>query len=66
MMEKFDLTTEDIAHILKVSSRTVRHYIRHGDLYAIRIGRQYRISYSSLIKFQRQHKIIIKEDIYEE
>ncbi len=63
-MEKFDLTVRDVAKMLKLSERTIRRYIRQGELCAIEIGRQYRISPSSLSKFKREHESKIKgEDL---
>ncbi|MCL5033254.1 MAG: helix-turn-helix domain-containing protein [Thermotogae bacterium] len=60
-MEKFDLSVYDVAEMLKLSPRTIRNYITNGELYAIKIGKQYRISPSSLSKFKREHLSTIKE-----
>jgi len=44
-------TTEDVARILKMSIRTVREYIQKGELVALDMGREYRISKRDLDAF---------------
>ena len=40
------LTVHEVAAILKVNQQTVRNWIDHGDLPAIRVGRRVRITRS--------------------
>jgi excisionase family DNA binding protein len=43
-------TVDEVAEILKVHPRTVRRKITDGDIKAVRVGRQYRISQDELDK----------------
>ena len=45
------LTTEDVAKELRVNVKTVRNWIASGELVAIDIGNEYRISRTNLNKF---------------
>jgi excisionase family DNA binding protein len=45
------LTVEDVAKQLKVHIKTVRHWIKTGELEAMDIGRGYRISRADLHAF---------------
>lgn len=45
------LTTEEVAKILRVNVKTVRNWIASGELVAIDIGNEYRISRTNLDKF---------------
>ena len=45
------LTVKEVAAFLKVSRTQVRRLIRSGDLHAMVIGREYRISLASLAEF---------------
>lgn len=49
-MEKI-YTTEQIASLLQIHPLTVLKYIKEGLLRAARLGRVYRITESSLVKF---------------
>ncbi len=42
------LTVKEVAEFLKVSRTQVRRMIESGDLKAIKVGREYRISLESL------------------
>ena len=44
-------TLQEVAEILKVSTRTVHRHIESGKLSAVRIGRLYRIKESALQRF---------------
>ncbi len=44
-------TTEDIAAMLSVHPKTVRKWIRHGHLGALRLHRQWRISQTEIDHF---------------
>ena len=48
--EKF-YTTEEVADILKIEKEVIRDYIRKGELFAIKIGKAYRITDSDLQEF---------------
>ena len=45
------LTVKEVAAFLKVSRAQVRRMIESGDLKAIKVGREYRISLESLAEF---------------
>ena len=47
-------SVEQIADLLGLHVRTVRHYVRDGKLKAIRIGKQYRIARQDLEAFTGQ------------
>lgn len=42
---------DDVADLLGLHVRTIRHYVRDGRLPAVRIGKQYRISEADLRAF---------------
>lgn len=46
-------TTEEVAQYLRVTERTVRRLIERGELQAARVGRQYRIPESALLRYVR-------------
>ncbi len=50
------LTVEEVAKMLKVHVKTVRHWIKTGELKAMDIGRGYRISRSDLQEFIENRK----------
>lgn len=47
---------EDVAERYGVSIRTVRRWIKKGDLIAHRFGHQYRVSAADLETFERLHR----------
>jgi len=49
-------TVEEVAQRLRVDARTVRKWIRKGDLLAIDVGREYRIRSTSLDEFIRRRE----------
>jgi excisionase family DNA binding protein len=55
MQEKV-YTTEEVAQQLRVDARTVRKWIRNGELAAIDVGGEYRIRESSLQEFIRKRE----------
>jgi excisionase family DNA binding protein len=44
-------TTMEVAKMLRVSQRTVENWIRHGELAAVRYGRQIRVRQADLETF---------------
>jgi excisionase family DNA binding protein len=56
MQDEEMLTVEDVAKMLKVHVKTVRHWINTGELKAMDIGRGYRISRSDLQEFIDKRK----------
>jgi excisionase family DNA binding protein len=46
-------TIEEVAKLLRVHKRTIMRFIEAGQLHAIHVGRQYRISHSDLQKYLR-------------
>ena len=52
----FLLTLDETAKALKVSTKTVRRWIKSGDLTAHRFGHQWRISESDLQTFIRMRR----------
>lgn len=47
-------TTEDALEILKVSQRTLYRYIKAGQIKAIKLGREYRITEEALREFLKR------------
>lgn len=47
------LTVADVAEILQVSTKTVYNKIKAGKLFSVRLGRENRISKSSLINYMQ-------------
>jgi excisionase family DNA binding protein len=50
------LTTNEVARELRVNVKTVRNWIQTGELVAIDIGGEYRISRSSLEDFKQRRQ----------
>ena len=48
------LTISEVAEVCRVSTRTVRRWIKRGELAAHRLGRQLRISEKDLRAFLRE------------
>lgn len=44
-------TTEQLTDILHVSQRTLYRYIKAGQLDAVKIGKQFRVTHESLARF---------------
>ena len=53
------LTMPDVARHCQVSVRTVRRWIERGDLVAIRLGRQWRISRADFDVFLAQRRCLV-------
>jgi excisionase family DNA binding protein len=51
------LTTRDIAQYLSYHIETVRLYIKHGQLPAMKVGREYRILREDFEKFLEERKV---------
>lgn len=47
------LTVADVAEILQVSTKTVYNKIKTGKLFSVRLGRENRISKSSLMNYMQ-------------
>lgn len=57
-------TVEEVANSLGMNSRTIREYIRNGQLNASRIGRKYIISQDDYKAFvSGDHKLKNKEEL---
>ncbi len=56
------LTVEQVANQLQVHVETVRVWIRRGDLIAINIGNEYRISRDDLHEFLQRRKTDKRKD----
>lgn len=50
------LTTDEVAKQLRVNVKTVRNWIATGELVAIDIGNEYRISRTNLNKFMQKRQ----------
>ena len=50
------LTIPDVARILKMSEKSIRRYIKSGELIAYEIGGKYRISRENLNDFLKRHR----------
>ncbi len=53
-------TLTEVVDILKVTRRTLYNYIKNGQLKAVRVGREWRVSHKNLQEFvesgTRRHK----------
>lgn len=65
-MEKRFYTVEEISQMLNIHPKTVRKYIREGDLRATKVGKQWRITGHDLSLFTESEGDGIFEDNYEE
>lgn len=54
LSQKF-LSVKDVADLLKVGEAAVRSWIKHGDLRAVDIGREWRIAPRDLESFLQRH-----------
>lgn len=52
-MDEQLLTVEEVAFIMNVSTQTVRKLIKNHQLLAVKLGRNYRISWEALNNFLR-------------
>ncbi len=55
-MQERVFTVDEVAQQLRVDARTVRKWIRNGDLAAIDVGGSYRIRESSLQDFIKRRE----------
>lgn len=55
MLSKPFMTTHDIAELLKVREQTVRSWINHRELRAIKLGREFRVAVKDLEVFVNEH-----------
>jgi len=51
MLSKPFLTTHEVAELLKVGEPTVRSWIHHQDLRAVKLGREFRVAVIDLEAF---------------
>lgn len=49
-------TVDEVSEILGLSNQTIRKLIRNGQLYAIKLGRVYRIPKSSLAQLKSRQR----------
>ena len=49
-------TTEEVADILKISSKTVREMIKSKRLQAVRVGQEYRITEDQIRDYIEENK----------
>ena len=61
MNEKI-LTVKQVAQQLQVDTKTVRKWIRDGELTAIDIGGEYRVRQSALDDFLKRRERVISKD----
>ena len=50
-------TVEDIAEKLKLSTETIRRYIRSGDIEVYKFGREFRIDEEAFEKFLKSRSV---------
>lgn len=55
MLSRQFLSVKDVADILKVGEVAVRSWIKHGDLRAVDVGREWRIAPNDLESFLLRH-----------
>lgn len=51
------LTVEEVADHCQKNEKTVRRWIKAGELKAARIGREYRVSLEDLQAFLNEHRV---------
>ncbi len=51
MLSKPFMTTQEIAELLKVKEPTVRSWIHHQELRAVKLGREFRVAVKDLEEF---------------
>lgn len=56
MQEREYLTTEEIAEMLKVTTKTVRNWLQSGELRGIRLKGSWRIPKSEFERFLKQRE----------
>lgn len=56
MTERYDLTPEEVAEVLKIRTNTVYELIKRGDLAAYRVGRKLRIEPSAVEDYKLQRR----------
>lgn len=54
-------TVQEITEILGISRKTIQKYVRQGDIKAIRLGNQLRITEQAFIDFLESKTVIVKE-----
>lgn len=50
------LTLEEVARQLKTSERTVRDWIRNGELTGIKVGREWRVALADLDEYIQERR----------
>lgn len=55
MLSKPFMTTHEIAELLKVKEATVRSWIHHQELRAVKLGREFRVAVKDLETFVEEH-----------
>ena len=51
------LTTEEVRAELRIKDRALRRLILSGDLVAVKVGRQYRISEEALADYLKRNQV---------
>ena len=51
------LTVDEVAGQLRVSTQTVRRWIKHGELPGYRVGRRFRIRRADLVEWIERHRL---------
>lgn len=64
-MEKKFYTVDQVSQMLNIHPKTVRKYIREGDLRATKVGKQWRITGHDLSLFTEVEENAIFQDNYE-
>lgn len=55
MLSQPFMTTHEIAELLKVKEATVRSWIHHQELRAVKLGREFRVAVKDLETFVEEH-----------
>jgi putative molybdopterin biosynthesis protein len=56
-MTQSNLTIEEVAQLLRVSTKTIHRLISKGELAAFKVGAQVRVKRSELVAYQAKNKI---------
>lgn len=54
-MEPVVFTLQEVAELLKLSNRSVRRYVQRGDIPAVKVGQEWRISRADLENYFRDN-----------
>ena len=45
------MSLKDVARLLDISTKLASHLVRSGDIFGVKVGREYRVAKSSVIRY---------------